>query len=310
MSTPNPYITDGFTSDGNFTSLVTGGMPAIPLGPIPNPTTTNFPLSAIPAANATTNLDPSILSSLRDVNGNPVIASPNTSIDLGQGKILNFDSASLSAKVTPVLDPTHGAATYTDGEAAFSGGSCRVIIEIPHTPNFNGSSVKQSLSKQLLEITALTVSVHRAKSQVRPFGYINPKGIARGSRTIAGTIILNRFTADVLYRFLQSGLMADLSKDTHYNKLDQLPPFNITMLFSNEQGFISSQSLYNVEFVTDGSVASVNDILLEQTLTYFATDLTPLVPLNFNTLFSPSTTQSGSSATERTVSSLWKTVSA
>jgi hypothetical protein len=271
----------------------------------------------VSSAAAGTGIDPSILAVLknasvvRDVNGIPVNPSPNTQIDMGQGAVLDFDAGSLDARMTPTLDPnTGGVSVFTDGEAAYSGSSCRIMIEIPQTPNFNGSSVQQRLGKQLLEASAITISTHRAKTQVRPFGYINSKGIARGSRTIAGTLVLNRFTTEVLYRFLQPGLMADVSKDTVYNKLDQLPPFNFTLLFTNEMGYISTQSLYGVEFVTDGNVASVQDILLEQTLTYFATDMSPLVPLNFNTLFSPSTTQSGASAAERSVSSVWKTKSA
>lgn len=308
-----PLTSGGLTSGGDFTTLISGGTPVNPLDPLAPPSAPTYPLSSVASPSSDINLDPTVLeilknpSVVRDVNGNPVTPSPSTSIDMGQGKVLQFDSSSLSARITPVLDPTNGSVAYTDGEAAFSGSSCRIMIEIPNTPSFNGSSIQQALGKQLLEATALTISTHRAKSQVRPFGYINSKGIARGSRTIAGTLILTRFTTEVLYRFLQSGLMADISKDTVYNKLDQLPPFNFTLLFTNEQGFISTQSLYGVEFVTDGSVASVNDILLEQTLTYLATDMSPLVPLNFSTLFSPSTTQSGASAAQRTVSSLWKT---
>lgn len=309
----SPLTTNGFSTSGEFADMVTGGVPTAPLVPVLSSTTSTFPLSSITAPSPTINLDPSLLAVLqsstpvRDVNGNIVSPSPSTNIDLGNGAVLDFDSSTLDARITPILDPTAGSgvSVYTDGEAAFSGSSCRIMIEIPQTPKFNGSSVQQSLGKQLIEATTITISTHRAKSQVRPFGYINPKGLARGSRTIAGTLVLNRFTTEVLYRFLQSGLMADLSKDTTYTKLDQLPPFNFTLLFTNEQGYISTQSLYGVEFVTDGSVVSVNDIMLEQTLTYFATDMSPLVPMNFSTLFSPSTTPTASTASQRSVSSLW-----
>jgi hypothetical protein len=34
---------------------------------------------------------------------------------------------------------------------------------------------------------------------------------------------------------------SDLSKDSTYTKVDQLPPFNLTMLFANEYGAISCQ---------------------------------------------------------------------
>jgi hypothetical protein len=301
-----PFTTQGLNPvSPNFTGLVTGGVPAAPLPPPAAATTATFPYTQVAP---TLTIDQTVLADVLDVAGNPVVKSPNAAIDMGQGKVLTFDSATLDARIHPVLDPVAntGVSVFTDGEAAFSGSSCRIMIEIPQTPSFNGSSVQQAFNKQLLEATAITISTHRAKTQVRPFGYINPKGIARGSRTIAGTLILNKFTTEVLYRFLQSGLMADISKDTAHNKLDQLPPFNFTLFFSNEQGYISTQCLYGVEFVTDGSVIGVQDILLEQTLTYFAVDMSPLVPLNFSTLFNPSTTQSPASAPQRTVSSLWK----
>jgi hypothetical protein len=310
----SPFTSSGLVPGGNFTDLVSGGVPAAPLPPVPAPSSPTYSITNIQAANPTTGLSPEDLTALqnptfvRDVNGRIVSPSPTASIDLGQGAVLSFNSSTMDAQVLPVLDPTSGGiSVYSDTEAAFSGSSCRIIIEIPQTPSFNGSNIQPRLGKQLIEASAITISTHRAKTQVRPFGYINPKGIARGSRTIAGTLILNRFTTEVLYRFLTAGLMADLSKDTFYNKIDQLPPFIFTLLFTNEQGYISSQTLYGVEFVTDGSVVSVNDILLEQTITYFATDMSPLVPLNYQNLFQPNTTQTGSTANEQTVSGLWST---
>ena len=72
--------------------------------------------------------------------------------------------------------------------------------------------VRPRFSKQLLELTTMSVSVHRAKAQARAAGYINPKGIARGGRTIAGTMVMTKFAAEVLLRFLASGLTSDKSR--------------------------------------------------------------------------------------------------
>ena len=58
----------------------------------------------------------------------------------------------------------------------------------------------------------MSVSVHRAKAQARAAGYINPKGIARGGRTIAGTMVMTKFVAEVLLRFLASGLTSDKTR--------------------------------------------------------------------------------------------------
>lgn len=116
---------------------------------------------------------------------------------------------------------------------------------------------------------------------MRACGYINPKGFARGRRTIAGTLILTQFTVDVLFRFLQAVLPNDYSKDTTYVKIDQLPTFNLTLLFADEYGNASYRRLLGVDFITDGTVYSIQDLLTEETISYMASDFTPLLPVIF-----------------------------
>jgi hypothetical protein len=94
--------------------------------------------------------------------------------------------------------------------------------------------------------------------------------------------------------------MSDLSKDTNYVKLDQLAPLDFTLLFTNEEGYASSQRLLGVEFVTDGSIVSVQDMFLEQQITWVAADLTPLAPLNFNSTFNVNTKPTNSTANHPT----------
>jgi len=212
--------------------------------------------------------------------------------------------------MVPYLDPLSSSGNqklYDDsGISMFTASDCRVMVEVPQAPVFNGSAVTTRVAKQLLESTTLSVSIHRSKSPVRAFGYANPKGFARGSRTIAGTMVMSKMTAEVLYRFLQSELMADLTKDTVYTKLDQIPPIDFTLMFSNEFGYVSTQRLLGVEFVTDGSVVSVQDALMEQQITWMAADFTPLVPLNFNTFFGVNTTSSNAIQAQRTPATLAK----
>lgn len=92
---------------------------------------------------------------------------------------------------------------------------------------------------------------------------------------MAGTLILTKFNSDVLMSFLASGLIRDKSKDSRYLKIDQLPPFNLTLLFTNEQGYVSYQRVLGLEFVTSGSVYSIQDMLSEETVSYVAADFTP-----------------------------------
>lgn len=190
-----------------------------------------------------------------------------------------FDADTLAGRSTPFISPTGDLNLVTTGDVqVYSGADIRIMIDLPNVPQTGAS--KAQYSKQLFETTTLTVSVHRATSQVRALGYINPKGFAMGGRTIAGTLILTQFVADALVTFLQSVLTSETSKDTSYTKVDQLPAFNITMLFTNEEGYASYRRLIGVKMVTDGVTMSIQDMLTERVISYLAQDFTPLLPLN------------------------------
>lgn len=171
------------------------------------------------------------------------------------------------------LDPRRGlrfAYQHTDEYlCTYSGSDLTVLLEVA------GSSQR---AKVLLELVTISVSVHREKDPVRALGYTNPKAFSRGRRTIGGTLVLTQFNVDVLYRFLGMAIK-DVSKDTYSSKADQLPPFNLTLLFADEFGHASQRRLLGCDLLTDGTVYSSNDMFSEQTITYMAADFTPLLPL-------------------------------
>lgn len=188
---------------------------------------------------------------------------------------------------------------FVNNTTTYTGSDIRVIVDLVNTRTVSNQRTE---TKQLIECTTFTISIHREKAAVRAAGYINPKGFARGRRTVAGTLVLTQFTVDVLYKFLMGQQLSghDISKDTQYVKVDQLPPFNMTLLFTDEFGNISYRRVLGVDFVTDGVVYSSNDMLAEQTVSYMASDFTPLIDFNSSALFRPTSTSS-MFAPERTV---------
>lgn len=179
---------------------------------------------------------------------------------------------------------------------SYTGADLKIVLELADAYLPNKMNIK--LSKQLIEATTFSVSVHRVKAPVRACGYINPKGFARGTRTIAGTIVLTQMTVDVLYRFLQATLWNDTSKDSGFTKVDQLPPFNMTMIWANERGDASYRRVLGVDLLTDGVVYSVNDMLTEQAISYQAADFTPLLPFSYSAQSqTPSRTSASASKT-------------
>ena len=201
-------------------------------------------------------------------------------INIGGGRVLELGPSKSNPRVIPALNPIEEATRETvEGVfSSFTGSDMRMFFSLSET-----SSLRYKL---LVECSTLTVSVHREKAPVRSVGYIGAKAYARGRRTVAGTMVLIQFTTDVLYRFIQDVWQHDaFSKDDPYVKIDQLPPFDITILFTNEYGDASYRRLLGVDFLTDGTVYSVNDMLTEQTISYVASDFTPLMPLTRGALF-------------------------
>jgi len=127
--------------------------------------------------------------------------------------------------------------------------------------------------------TAQTLSVQtfRAKKPVRALGCVGPKGIARGSRSIGGSIIFTVFDEHALTALLHTPPTIHShelinSRGGFKTYVDQLPPLTITALLSNEYGSISELTIYGVDFVTDGQVMSIDDLFSENTCSFMATD--------------------------------------
>lgn len=268
LDDPSVLLSGGLSTDPSpsLDSILTQGLqPAIQQ---------NFPVKSSPGF------------TLFDATGNSVQVGPNTtSIPLGSQTLTLADGSQgvfspgfLSAGITSQQQST----LYDNADEvrnSYSGSDLRIIMDV-YDPT--GSGDKRT--KQLVEFSTISISIHRVKSPVRACGFINPRGFARGGRTIAGTIVLTQFTVDLMYRFLYTLHSNDLSKDTLYVKPDQLPPFDLTLMFGDEYGNASYRRLLGIECMTDGSVYSINDMYSEQTISYMAADFTPLMPLTKSTI--------------------------
>lgn len=130
----------------------------------------------------------------------------------------------------------------------------------------------------------LSVQIHREKIPVRALGYVNPKGFCRGPVTIAGSIIFTVFNEHPLASLFAvpptqwSHEAAGMARPW-VSRADQLPPLTLIATFNNEYGSASQLNLYGVEFINDGMVMSIEDIYLENPLTFVARDFDPLLSL-------------------------------
>lgn len=125
----------------------------------------------------------------------------------------------------------------------------------------------------------MTFSSFRAKPQARPIGHVNPKGYARGTRTIAGTLVTVTFDRDVLYKLISSMDQDGVNQTYDYHNIDQLPQISFIITGNNEYGMGFFRILHGVEFLSEDASYGSNDLVLYQTLQFVALDATPIIPL-------------------------------
>jgi len=181
---------------------------------------------------------------------------------------------------------------------------------------FSGADIVASFGGvEIGALSGITFSVTREKAPIYTMGSPNPRSFSRGKRGIAGSLIFTVFDRPALYTMLDKNIAANadahqfytrahnaLSTDTGYKNrgiaqvedqnqsvvkktpyyADQIPPFDITITFANEYGQAAVRSVYGVELLNEGSGASMDDIVLEETMTYVARELGPMYTIDIN----------------------------
>lgn len=131
---------------------------------------------------------------------------------------------------------------------------------------------------ELGELQTISYSIHRENTPVRTLGHVNPRGFVKGSRTIAGSLIFTVFNEYAFYRIKE--FKKALLERNYAPLADMLPPFDVVLTFFNEYGLAAKMKIYGVTIVDEGQTMSVDDLITEQTYTYMARGLQPLMHLD------------------------------
>jgi len=165
---------------------------------------------------------------------------------------------------------------------------------------------------KMTQMATISISIHEAKSPVRRIGERGVSGYTRGIRTIAGTIVflviedhplrmlaakdpaniysnLVGWSRDLTTKGVGSGHGSgrDGNKIKFDNKISTLiSPMNIMLRYQTEVARNgqadpgASMILEGVEFVNEGIVTSVNDMVTEVVCQFVAQDIRPFTDLN------------------------------
>jgi len=192
---------------------------------------------------------------------------------------------------------------------------------------YSGADIQATFNGVIIgTLSGITWSVTREKAPIYTMGSPNPRSFSRGKRGIAGSLIFTVFDRPALYDLIvnaketqkdymkfftrASNILPGMdNSDVLVNRgivphddqraldvrsglpwyADQIPPFNITVSFVNEYGNASMRQIYGVELLNEGSGASMDDIVIEETMTYVARDVGPMYRVNALSDFAPGT---------------------
>lgn len=165
----------------------------------------------------------------------------------------------------PIIVKRENTSIFHATNASFSG--CDMVCSIEITP-----TTGKKITTVLGTLQTLSYSIHQEKIPVRVLGNLNAKDWVFGPRTIAGSLVfavLNQHWLVDLYEQLYND--AEM-KGAHFIA-DEIPPFSITVSFSNEYGFDSKMVLYGVRLIDEGQSMSINDLYIENTYQFVASDI-------------------------------------
>jgi len=127
-------------------------------------------------------------------------------------------------------------------------------------------------------LQTFSYSIFKEKSPVRTLGRVLPKGYTSGGRTVAGSMVFITFDEHPLYPlFKYFDKRTDKIHRYSFPKADDIPPFDVMLIFNNEYGAKSIIRMYGVEIGQEGSVFSINDIYSENVMEYIAKDIDPMI---------------------------------
>ena len=168
----------------------------------------------------------------------------------------------------------------------------------------------------LIEIQGISFTVTREKAPIYTMGRADPRAFCRGKRGIAGTVIFTVFDRHALLEGLadRAHFWADTEEITATNQRlssgnssiqaagrgsfidpdrvgiaepavpwyeDQIPPFTIVLVAVNEYGHQMKMEIRGVEILNQGQGISVDDLMIDQQMTFVATDIFPWRAGNF-----------------------------
>lgn len=188
-------------------------------------------------------------------------------------------------------------------------------LELSRTyTSFAGVDIRVVIQGQTFgNMQAISYAVQREKAPIYVMGSADPKSFSRGKRGIAGTIITLMFDQHMMFTPAFENLLfvadndeiraqvsdvnsataplddLDVLSGTTFDSsnlggdytlsrpwyVDQIPPFDAVIVAANEYGKAATMRIYGIEILNEGSGFSIDDIVIENQMTYVCRTILP-----------------------------------
>jgi len=164
---------------------------------------------------------------------------------------------------------------------SYSGADMTAVVNIKDE---TGQIVK---AYNLLDVQTISFSVHRDKVPVRSLGNSLVQGFTYGNITIGGSLIFtimdqnHNIISPILDRYIQG---TGTNSNKYINLTAEVPPFDIRIVLRNEkqEGRMHRLIIKNCTVIDEGQVHSIEDLMMENTMSFTATDIESLSQVNSN----------------------------
>jgi hypothetical protein len=163
---------------------------------------------------------------------------------------------------------------------SFSGADCRAYGFFSEVNKNQIDEIKKFETIKIDSLATLSLSIHESKSPVRRLGHMAPSGYTRAIRTIAGSMILTIIGSDHPLKNLseqdpKSVVYFSNDSNNSFNIVTKMSPFNLMLMYKSEIPNTpgSKMVIRGIDFINEGIVTSVNDLISEVVLQFVALDV-------------------------------------
>lgn len=197
----------------------------------------------------------------------------------GQDFSVNYNFRNINSHSNEHWGAGTNIVSYEPVPQSYSGTDAQAVLVIPPIGS-GGTTDNDGQIITLGELQTISYSIHRENSPIRTLGRVNPRGFVKGSRTIAGSLIFTVFNEYAFYRIKKYRELLGQANGFFAPLADMLPPFDVVITFVNEYGQVSKMKILGLTIIDEGQTVSVDDLIVEQTYTFMARGIQPLVAMN------------------------------